>query len=231
MDAPLLLESPERWLRRAAAALAAHDAKRKAKAVEQATRWNKKNPDRLGWHSNNTYRRAKGLPLLTFDEYMLARLRRAAAREAREEKTPSKPATPLMSNPNRMRWHRMNYRLRRAGKEEVSFEEYERRRAESQSVRAVGRKVLAEREERYQRLKERLKKEPSYNEYRMSRLGVLTPEEMRVNAMEYRSTTEHYWDKITRQVEGSPTHPGGSGTGGWISLGAGGFRKRARGTF
>lgn len=229
----LLLESPERLIRRLAADLIEQD-QQAARAIKRAAAkaWRAKNLDRVRWTNANGERRHRGVPELTFDEYMTRRLRREVRREEQAEKVHGKkPGIRLMDDPNRKRWHKMNYARRRAGKEEMSFEAYERYRAETQSIKAIGRTVVSEREERYRQLKERLKKELLHNEYRASRIGILTPEEMRMNTMEDRSTTEHYWDKMTRQVEGSPTHPGGSDSGGWISLGAGGFRKRARGTF
>lgn len=73
---PLLLESPERLIRRLAAELIARDREEwnaKAKADDRGAkaRWVVKN--RKLWSSNNSYRRMKGLPPRSFERYMAER--------------------------------------------------------------------------------------------------------------------------------------------------------------
>lgn len=113
-----------------------------------------------------------------------------------------------LDNPERNSWYHTNARRRENGQPPLTFEEH--------------LAYLKERKERKEQRYHRPKAAPIY------RGGeILTPDELRQNSMENRSTTEHYWDFMVKQEGASITHP--RSESGWIAMGNGGFRKRTRG--
>lgn len=206
---PLLLESPERLIRRLAAELIARDREEenaKAKADAKA-RWVAKNRDRVNWHNFNSNRRKREQPILSFEEYLATVNIKEGKRDLFDKGA----------------YYNHNSYRRRKGLPKISYEEYVDQRAAKAKARNIDIGDMADetltREARYQRLKERLKTQPKANETRASVLGIRTPKQMREATMENESVQRHILDKLVRQ-EGA-AHLGAVGRFGWYSLGEG----------